>query len=349
MNRKNELPKKDFLFSIDHCFNIKNKGTIVTGTILKGKASLNDEIYFPTLCEKKIIKEIQMFKKPVSKAVQGDRVGMLIKNLDPTKIERTIACNEGYVQSIDGGVFLIKKIKYYKNEIKSNSKMFIIFGNQGVMAKCTFFSLCNKPIESLFLNNEENNLISKHLEMKNIKFNLKQFYNEEFNFNEVLEANNNFYFAILKFDNKILVPPDTIALGSKIDFDVSHKSNRIAFFGKIIDKCEDTQLNNIKIYKNKSKNGKIIRMASENIAVVVNLFKKDSNLDDFIGKPVYILESDKKIIGTIQSKFGQTGKIKIEFNENLKELKLKNSEGKEIDFNEFTVVLEYKKYVKLKK
>jgi selenocysteine-specific elongation factor len=78
--------KDKFLFSIDHCFNIKNKGTIITGTILQGKVSVNDEIFFPALQEKKMVKEIQMFKKSTSRASQGDRVGMLIKNLDHTKV-----------------------------------------------------------------------------------------------------------------------------------------------------------------------------------------------------------------------------------------------------------------------
>lgn len=361
LNKKCEIPKKDFLFSIDHCFNIKNKGTIVTGTVLKGKANLNDEIYFPALCEKKIIKEMQMFKKPVAKAVQGDRVGMLIKNLDHTKIERSLACSEGLVQTIEGGLFLMRKIKHYKNEVKSNSKMFIIFGNQGVNAKCTFFSLSNTPIENLLLDLSNSNYNSsktmecsdkksfRNAEIKNIGVNLKQFYLEEFNFNENLESSDDYQFAILKFDNKILVAPETVALGSKIDFDISHKSNRIAFYGKIIDKYEENQLNKIKIYKNKAKQGKIIRMATDNVAVVINLFKKDSNVEDFIGKPVYILESEKKITGTIQSKFGQTGKVKVEFAEDLKNLKLNDANGKEIDFNHFTVVMEYKKYVKLKK
>lgn len=85
--KRDELKDQNkLLFSIDHCFNIKNKGTIVTGTILKGKVAVNDYIFFPELSEKKIVKEIQMFKKSIQKAYQGDRVGMLIKNLDHTKV-----------------------------------------------------------------------------------------------------------------------------------------------------------------------------------------------------------------------------------------------------------------------
>jgi selenocysteine-specific elongation factor len=329
--------KKDFLFSIDHCFNIKNKGTIVTGTILKGKVSINDELYFPELCEKKIVKEMQMFKKSIQKAFQGDRVGMLIKNLDSTKIERSIACNEGYVNSIDGGLFLLKKVKFYKGEIKSNQKFYIIIGNQGVMAKCFFFN------KSCTLNKD---LINDHSSLFETSVNLKNVYNSEFDNEETLESKEFYTFALLKFDQKMLIPPEMIALGSKIDFDVSHKSNRIAFYGKLIDtQCEDK----LKIFKMKNKVGSILRMVDDKTAIVKNLFKKDSNIDDFIGKHVSISESEGKIEGIILTKFGQSGKVKVEFNTNIKDLKLKNTVGEEIDFNFFSICLEYKKYVKFNK
>jgi len=37
-----------------------------------------------------MIKEIQFFRKSVKMAIKGDRVGLLIKNLDNEKFERTI-------------------------------------------------------------------------------------------------------------------------------------------------------------------------------------------------------------------------------------------------------------------
>ncbi len=40
------IPKRNisgnFLFSIDHCFAIKGQGTVMTGTVLQGKISIND-------------------------------------------------------------------------------------------------------------------------------------------------------------------------------------------------------------------------------------------------------------------------------------------------------------------
>ena len=44
--RKTEGP---FLFSIDHCFGIKGQGTVLTGTVLSGKAAVNGTVELPEL------------------------------------------------------------------------------------------------------------------------------------------------------------------------------------------------------------------------------------------------------------------------------------------------------------
>lgn len=52
---RNELPKPNreatgpFSFSVDHCFPIRGRGTVLTGTVLNGSASVNDVIEFPAL------------------------------------------------------------------------------------------------------------------------------------------------------------------------------------------------------------------------------------------------------------------------------------------------------------
>jgi hypothetical protein len=207
------------------------------------------------------------------------------------------------------------------------------------MAKCFFFNKQSTNNKDLFFNEDSGN-ISK------ISINNKQMYLSEFNFEDKLVSHDEFTFAFLKFDYKLLIPPEMIALGSKIDFDVSHKSNRIAFYGKIIDSLPIADANKLKVFKMKAKTGGILRLVDDQTAIVKSLFKKDSNVDDFLGKKVKIAESEGKIEGTILSKFGQSGKVKIEFNTPIRNLKLKNSEGIEVDYNSFSIVLEYKKYVK---
>ena len=36
-----------FMFAVDHCFSIRGQGTIMTGTILNGAVSINDNIEIP--------------------------------------------------------------------------------------------------------------------------------------------------------------------------------------------------------------------------------------------------------------------------------------------------------------
>ena len=50
------------------------------------------------------VKSVQMFKRPVQRASQGDRVGMCVTQFDAKLLERGIACAPGYVTTIHGGV-----------------------------------------------------------------------------------------------------------------------------------------------------------------------------------------------------------------------------------------------------
>ena len=338
----------NLLAFIDHCFKIKNKGTIITGTIIKGSVKVNDQVFFPELMDNKQVKEIQIFKKSVKFANKGDRVGMLIKNLDKDKLERTIICSPSSNECIltEGGLFFIKKINLFKSELISGNKYYLMIGNQGVSAKCLFFS-----------NNDEKDIFNI-FDMKNIKnskIDINKFYDKEYIYIPEIkvEQNNEYELAFIKFDQKTIVPNNMIFLGSKIDIDISQKTNRLAFYGKLFDNNIKNIEEKLKIFKIKVKEGKILRLVDEDkIAIVKGLFKKDNvNIsNDFIGKEVHIKEDEKKeIVGKILSTFGQSGKIKIEFNEVLSNIKLKDLDGNDITYKNFNIELSYKKYIKLNK
>ena len=346
---------------IDHCFKVKNKGTVATGTIMKGCIKVNDEIFFPELSNKYMVKEIQIFRKSVKMASKGDRVGLLIKNLDNKKIERTIITSVGSkeVNYLEGGLFLLKKINLYKDDLKSNLKYYLMIGNQGVSSKCIFFDYTNKK-EELFINYNIDNIKKTEICDKN------KFYEKEYVYMEKIDVsdNNEYYFAFVKFDQKIIVPNKMIFLGTNIDIDISeNKKDRLAFYGKIIFNNNDINeiVNNLKIIKNKTKEGRIIRVIPENnkICIVRGFIKKENigNINSLIGKEIYEKkeeenqenkkEEDKKdenqkedkLIGKIISPFGEVGKLKVEFN---KEINPKN-------FKSIILEMPVKKYLKLGK
>ena len=359
--KENDINKKNesLIAYIDHCFKIKNKGTVATGTIMKGNIKINDEIYFPVLSNKYMVKEIQIFKKSVKSATKGDRVGLLIKNLDNQKIERTIITSVGSkeVNFLDGGILLLRKVNLYKDKLKSNNKYYVMIGNQGISAKCLFFDYMKKK-EELFIKYDINNIKKTEICEKNM------FYTKEYQYLEEIDVtdNNEYYFAFVKFDKKIIVPNKMIFLGTNIDIDISeNKKDRLAFYGKIIFCNNDINeiIKDLKIAKNKMKEGRIIRVTPENkkICIVRGFIKKENmgNINNILGKEIYgrienedkneIKEENKneednqKIIGKILSSFGQVGKLKVEFNQ-------------EIDVKSFkNIILEMpiKKYVKLDK
>ncbi|KAJ9508060.1 hypothetical protein QJQ45_021390 [Haematococcus lacustris] len=129
------------LFSIDHCFPIKGQGTVLTGTVLQGAVAVGDTIELPGLKLSKQVKSMQVFKRPVTKASQGDRVGICVTQLDPSLIERGLACAPGTVPTFNGAVAAVEKIRFYAGQVPSKAKFHVSVGHTTVMASLTFFGL----------------------------------------------------------------------------------------------------------------------------------------------------------------------------------------------------------------
>jgi selenocysteine-specific elongation factor len=64
-------PNGPLLFSVDHCFNMKGQGTVLTGTVLCGSVSVGQVVELPELKLERKVKSIQMFRRPVNRAEQG--------------------------------------------------------------------------------------------------------------------------------------------------------------------------------------------------------------------------------------------------------------------------------------
>ena len=84
-NRETEGP---FRMPIDHAFPIKGAGTVLTGTIHRGKIAIGDKIEIAPIGLTGKVKSIQSFKENLAMASAGDRVGMAIPGIDSKKIYR---------------------------------------------------------------------------------------------------------------------------------------------------------------------------------------------------------------------------------------------------------------------
>ena len=97
---------KPFLMPVEDVFTITGRGTVATGRVERGHLNLNDEIEIVGIKEetkKSVVTGIEMFRKTLDYAEAGDNVGILLRGVDRTEIER------GQVVAVPGTVTCHKK------------------------------------------------------------------------------------------------------------------------------------------------------------------------------------------------------------------------------------------------
>ena len=93
---------KPFLMPVEDVFTITGRGTVATGRIERGTVKLNDEMEIVGISEetkKTVITGIEMFRKLLDQGEAGDNVGLLLRGIDKTEIERgQVICKPGSVK-----------------------------------------------------------------------------------------------------------------------------------------------------------------------------------------------------------------------------------------------------------
>jgi elongation factor Tu len=98
---------KPFLMSIEDVFNIEGRGTVVTGRVERGKLNRMEEVEIVGLrpTAKTVATDIEMFRKLLDSAQAGDNVGVLLRGVKKTDVER------GQVLAKPGSITPHKKFK----------------------------------------------------------------------------------------------------------------------------------------------------------------------------------------------------------------------------------------------
>lgn len=81
---------KPFLMPIEDVFTITGRGTVVTGRVERGKVKVSEEVEIVGMgAQKKTIATgLEMFRKLLDYAEAGDNVGVLLRGIDRTDVER---------------------------------------------------------------------------------------------------------------------------------------------------------------------------------------------------------------------------------------------------------------------
>jgi elongation factor Tu len=82
---------KPFLMSIEDVFSIKGRGTVGTGRIERGQCKVGDEVEIVGLMKqprKTVVTGVEMFNKTLDRGIAGDNVGVLLRGIERTDLER---------------------------------------------------------------------------------------------------------------------------------------------------------------------------------------------------------------------------------------------------------------------
>ena len=99
--------EKTFLMAIEDVFSITGRGTVATGRIERGQVNVGDSVELVGLKDTKAttVTGIEMFQKTLDQGMAGDNVGILIRGIQKTEIER------GMVLALPGSITPHKKFE----------------------------------------------------------------------------------------------------------------------------------------------------------------------------------------------------------------------------------------------
>ena len=106
---------KPFLLPIEDVFTITGRGTVATGRVERGTVKVGDTVEIVGMNSKlsSVVTGVEMFRKMLDSAVAGDNVGLLLRGIQRTDIERgQVLCKPGTIAphtEFTAEVYVLKK------------------------------------------------------------------------------------------------------------------------------------------------------------------------------------------------------------------------------------------------
>ncbi len=107
---------KPFLMPMEDVFTITGRGTVVTGRIEQGIVHVQDKVELVGIkpeTQNSVVTGVEMFRKLLDEGQAGDNVGLLLRGIDRTNVERgMVVAKPGSITphtKFEGNVYVLKK------------------------------------------------------------------------------------------------------------------------------------------------------------------------------------------------------------------------------------------------
>jgi len=123
-----------FKMPIDHAFTIAGVGTVLTGTIHRGKVKVKDIIEIKPIEKKGQVRSLRSFGEDKEEAIAGDRVGVAVKDIKPDDAHRGyVAISPGSINSTRRLTAELQMEKFYQRTLTPFSDVDVFVGGYEVL------------------------------------------------------------------------------------------------------------------------------------------------------------------------------------------------------------------------
>jgi len=123
-----------FKMPIDHAFTIAGVGTVLTGTIHRGKVKVKDTVEIKPIDKKGQVRSLRSFGEDKEEAIAGDRVGVAVKDLKPSDAHRGyVAVSPGSISSTRHVITELEVDKYYLRPLTPYGDVDVFVGSYEVL------------------------------------------------------------------------------------------------------------------------------------------------------------------------------------------------------------------------
>ena len=135
-DKKIEYSSKYFRMNVDRVFSKTGFGTVVTGTVLNGMATVGDDIsIYPEEIKTKI-RGLQSHGGNTKEIITGDRAAINLSNIKPNVLNRgSVVCTPGILKPVKQIVSNIKIVESTEWIIKNNQRLRFHFGTSEVLGR----------------------------------------------------------------------------------------------------------------------------------------------------------------------------------------------------------------------
>jgi selenocysteine-specific elongation factor len=336
---------KDLLMLVDHCFAIKGQGTVLTGTVLQGCIKVGDDVFLPDHQQVKRVKGIQMFRKPVSEAHKGDRVGVCVAQFNAEAMERGVVCGVGgrTVQAVRTAIARVHKVRFHTLAVEPALKYHVTMGHSTVMGTMRFFAKRRDAggagSDSAFDFSATYDCVDALPDASTTTFASPAEGARPEDHLSVQQAEVE-YFAVLLLEQAVTSYVGATLIISRLDTDVNAHTCRIAAHGTLLTAdvtssmfpatfpAEAEAWRMLRVEKPKRKVIAIDRILDEQSCISKSIIAESQNKDisRFVGAKVALRKVKppsagaaagelvgEPVAGVIEAPFGSSGKVKLRF------------------------------------